>query len=193
MYSSTARILSSYEYTNYLLVVQVFVRPPSLARTFSYYKDRFFPSPAEVTLATVTAYPPPRKSHEEHHPLAMRRAHWRHHLVEGIRGLLRATPFCKGVPGRQPRDTARAVRRGSRPSQVRSRKAYNALAAAWLNVQQSARQDSTGMRPSCPFDLFWNPACIAALGAGAVARVCAQRRGDRAGAHDRVSPDSRLL
>lgn len=89
---TTARILSLYEYMNYLLllVVQVFVRPPSLARTFSYCKDRFFPSPAKVTLATVTAYPPPRKSHEEHHPLAMRRAHWRHHLVEGIRGLLRA-------------------------------------------------------------------------------------------------------
>ena len=28
MYSSTARILSSYEYMNYLLVVQVFVRTP---------------------------------------------------------------------------------------------------------------------------------------------------------------------
>jgi hypothetical protein len=35
----------------------------SLARRFSYRKGRFFPAPAEVALATVAAYPPPRKSH----------------------------------------------------------------------------------------------------------------------------------
>jgi hypothetical protein len=33
MYSSTARILSLYEYMNYLLVVQVFVRTPAEERS----------------------------------------------------------------------------------------------------------------------------------------------------------------
>ena len=75
-------------------------RRRSPARTFSYCKGRFFPSPTEVTLATVTASPPPRKSHEKHHPLAMRRAHWRHHLVEGIRGLLRAMRAIALLQGR---------------------------------------------------------------------------------------------
>ena len=91
-------------------------RRRSPARTFSYCKGRFFPSPTEVTLATVTAYPPPRKSHEKHHPLAMRRAHRRHHLVEGIRGLLRATRAIALLQGRSSsavHDTAHAARRGS--------------------------------------------------------------------------------
>ena len=135
-------------------------RRRSPARTFSYCKGRFFPSPTEVTLATVTAYPPPRKSHEKHHPLAMRRAHRRHHLVEGIRGLLRATRAIALLQGRSSsavHDTAHAARRGSqavtgqiRQGLRRARGGVKKSLRLWRDCSVSFRRWSGSFRDGLP-------------------------------------------